>query len=1175
MILYFADRQLNILGQASTNLPKGIIATKDLKTEDVETGISIFECDILFDAKTRLQAEAFTEVGNYLLRSNDDEQEFYNIVDCEIDTKNQKIYIYAEDDGLDLINEVVGNYEADQYYPISHYVNMYTNGAGWEIGINEVEGLTRKLKFDSEETTSARLLNIAKQFNNCELSFSFKISGLQVVKKYINIYEKRGTDTGIPLRLNKEIDGIVISKSITNLATALRPTGGTPDGAEDAITLLGYEYDDGDFYVDGDVLKSRKALAKWSRFLWRNDDTQQAGGHIVKPHSDDALSQETLCANTIAALKLICDKEVNYEADIKKFPKNAKIGDRVNIVDDAGNLYLSSRLLIIETSVVERTRRAVLGEHLIKKDGISEKVAKLAADFAKNTKSVAKAKELANNANKLAEEAKEKAENALKGAENAAGAVDWAIDAAENATEAANNAAAAALAAEAAVNKVEESVQGIVTTVEKAQEAAENAHAAAETATQKAEEAKQAAENAESKIDDAAAKAEEAKQAADAVTLIAEEAIDTANGAKDKANTAAAIARAAKIDAEQAEKDIEALGDKLETQTQEMQAHYARKTDLTETEADLKTKIAQNAAKIETTAHSVVRIDETANNAFGLAQQAQAEAVAAQQLADEASVYAEEAQQAADEATQAATEAQNEADTARTAAETARTVADTAKADLAAAKADLETVAMRADATEEEIETAKAAVTQAQIISNAAQSEAEAAEAYAISVQNTADKAAAKALEAEAEAAAAVEAATMAQENANNAKGNATAAQAVADAAMQTAIDAQETAAEAKAVAIAAQEEAENAVTNAAKAAEVASDSATLSTQAAADLAAAQQTLSNVLADVNATEEQVINAQSAVEIAQIKATEAENAAVAAQNAADTAAEYAITAQIEAATAQEEAATAQLAAEEAMQAVEEALGEVGKLEVKTIVSDTKITQTAASIKLAATKQEVKESLSGVYTKTETDSKIEVKGDEISSTVSANKTLADGRMTAAESEIKQLANIIANLVTDGNGTSLMTQTADGWVFSTADIQKRIGDTSNSLADLVAGCESTDAVVAALQAAVDDIGKKTEYVTITTYTYTNDAGSTVTEPCIQLGETDSDYKLLITNTQILFQVGSATPTRIVTDGLETENITVENELRQTNKEADGYYVWAVRANGNYGLQWKGADE
>ena len=39
MIVYFADRHMNVLGQASTILPEGMTITDDLKTEDVETGV--------------------------------------------------------------------------------------------------------------------------------------------------------------------------------------------------------------------------------------------------------------------------------------------------------------------------------------------------------------------------------------------------------------------------------------------------------------------------------------------------------------------------------------------------------------------------------------------------------------------------------------------------------------------------------------------------------------------------------------------------------------------------------------------------------------------------------------------------------------------------------------------------------------------------------------------------------------------------------------------------------------------------------------------------------------------------------------------------------------------------------------------------------------------------------
>ena len=75
MILYFADRHLNILGQATTHLPEGVRIADDLKTEDVETGVSIFECDIHFDRKTRAKVREWAKVGNYILRSSDNEIE--------------------------------------------------------------------------------------------------------------------------------------------------------------------------------------------------------------------------------------------------------------------------------------------------------------------------------------------------------------------------------------------------------------------------------------------------------------------------------------------------------------------------------------------------------------------------------------------------------------------------------------------------------------------------------------------------------------------------------------------------------------------------------------------------------------------------------------------------------------------------------------------------------------------------------------------------------------------------------------------------------------------------------------------------------------------------------------------------------------------------------------------
>lgn len=383
MILYFADRQLNILGMASTKLKKGIEIVSDLKVEDTESGVASFEATFSYSRENRRKVEEYTRSGNYILRKSGKENEFYTITESESDTGSQEVSVYAEDAGLDLLNEVVGNYEADKAYPIEYYVNKFAYDSGFVVGRNEVPHLSRKLKWEGEATVTERLASVAKQFDHAEISYSFEIERLKVTRKLINIYKKRGIETDVQLRKGKEVEKIVVKQSITELATALLVTGGTPEDSDVPITLKGYKYDDGDFYVDGDKICSRKALEKWSRYVWKDEPHQILGnvGHIVKTYSYDTLSQSELCKRSVTKLKSICDVDINYEADIVELPENVQIGDRVTIIDDDIGLYLNTRLLKLETSDTEKTKTATFGEYILKNSGISREVELLAEKF--------------------------------------------------------------------------------------------------------------------------------------------------------------------------------------------------------------------------------------------------------------------------------------------------------------------------------------------------------------------------------------------------------------------------------------------------------------------------------------------------------------------------------------------------------------------------------------------------------------------------------------------------------------------------------------------------------------------------------------------------------------------------------------------------------------------------
>lgn len=174
------------------------------------------------------------------------------------------------------------------------------------------------------------------------------------------------------------------------------------------------------------------------------------------------------------------------------------------------------------------------------------------------------------------------------------------------------------------------------------------------------------------------------------------------------------------------------------------------------------------------------------------------------------------------------------------------------------------------------------------------------------------------------------------------------------------------------------------------------------------------------------------------------------------------------------------------------------------------------------------------------------------------IQSSAALVEERVTTAESLIQQLSDSISMLVTDGNGGSLMVQTENGWTFSTGELQDTIDATSENLNNLTNEMGDVNSTVNSLQQAVDDLGVLNDYVKITTYE---------NEPCIELGESDSDFKLLITNTRIMFMEGSSIPAYINNQSLFIKKAVIEEELEQ------GEFIWKARSNGNLGLIWKGA--
>lgn len=389
MILYFADKNFRILGTASTSLSGGYVITDDTKKEEVETGIATLDCTVAYTDDTRGDIESWCRAGNYVLAyyGKDDSADvdivnLFMITTTELSVLDHTIKFESEDSGLDLLNNLAKEYTGTEQMSAADYINKFIEKTGFRLRNNNVSVLPKKLEWTSTDTVTKMLADIAEKFE-IELTYGFSVKGLTVSDRWVDIADETGKDTKINLYIDKEVNNITVKNTIENLATALYATG------KDNLTLVGFtipEEDKAKYQIDPDGnLVSLEALTKWARVDYLNKDSF-SGNLYQKFESSDTASQADLYKLAKEKLDSISDIETNYEVDIADLPPGVGIGDRVNIVDDAGNTYISGRILELETSVTDGTKKATLGEYVIKDSGISELVENLASSFANLSK---------------------------------------------------------------------------------------------------------------------------------------------------------------------------------------------------------------------------------------------------------------------------------------------------------------------------------------------------------------------------------------------------------------------------------------------------------------------------------------------------------------------------------------------------------------------------------------------------------------------------------------------------------------------------------------------------------------------------------------------------------------------------------------------------------------------
>lgn len=355
MIIYFLNRNMDVVSMASSALPRTMTIYDDTLREDTETATKTLSFFLAYPAEKAEEAMSVTEQGNYIIYRTDDRTHFFTIIDSDVDTENLSIEIYAEDGGLDLLNDSFPASDDGVARNLRTWLLLFSGGAGFDIGVCEVgDSTTRAINFGDAGTASERLQTVAEEFG-VELDFSFEFANFEVSRKYISAYLRKGSDNGTILRNGIEISSIRIRRSVANLVTALRPLGDEDTDITDSV------YDDGDIYTvaGSGILYCRSAIRKFGRPVKGSGINRAVTGAFKY----DTTSAGTLLSAAVAYLKKYSEPEINYECTLISAPFSA--GDTVRISDNANGIYDTLRVLSVERCECRNKYSATFGIHKI------------------------------------------------------------------------------------------------------------------------------------------------------------------------------------------------------------------------------------------------------------------------------------------------------------------------------------------------------------------------------------------------------------------------------------------------------------------------------------------------------------------------------------------------------------------------------------------------------------------------------------------------------------------------------------------------------------------------------------------------------------------------------------------------------------------------------------------
>lgn len=313
-----------------------------------------------FRTFTSHEDSGLLEVGNSLSFMYKGRGYYLSIMTAERSEDYTDVTAYGL--SLELTNEETGAYKASSAMSFEQYIDAFNFEKPFKIGLNEVSDKRITHEWEGSDTILSRLFSLADVFG-AEIEFTTELNSDYSLKQLtMNVYREHGDECqgigsdmrkGTPLRYGRQVSGITRKSDITELYTAIRPTG------TDGLTLAGIdrkEYDSSGNLEYTSPSGTIEILAPQARDRFPSTLMADVNGrYICKVWSYETSNVNVLYGQALAQLKKLSVPEVSYT--VEGFIEG-DIGDTYTIEDDEYSpvLYLEARITEQEISFTDETQ---------------------------------------------------------------------------------------------------------------------------------------------------------------------------------------------------------------------------------------------------------------------------------------------------------------------------------------------------------------------------------------------------------------------------------------------------------------------------------------------------------------------------------------------------------------------------------------------------------------------------------------------------------------------------------------------------------------------------------------------------------------------------------------------------------------------------------------------------